>query len=65
MPDSAHAARTISPSTARRLAINNIHAEPDVPADHSTAAAIRRAIEELALFLGAQDIAYPARIPAG
>jgi uncharacterized protein YcaQ len=46
-----------------RLLINAIYAEPDAPPD--AAPAIAAAIERLATFLGATDIAYPATMPAG
>lgn len=48
----------------RVLTLNAIHAEPGAPAGHETAAAIREAIESLASFLGAKDIAYPGTVPA-
>ena len=47
----------------KRLLINAIYAEPDAPPD--AAPAIAAAIERLATFLGATDIAYPATMPAG
>jgi hypothetical protein len=47
----------------QRLVINAIYAEPDAPGDHATAEAIRAAIEELAAFCGAREIAYPEVMP--
>ncbi|HET6782040.1 MAG TPA: crosslink repair DNA glycosylase YcaQ family protein, partial [bacterium] len=49
----------------RQLHINAIFAEPDAPKDRSTGAAVARAIESLAEFLGARDIAYPSDVPSG
>jgi uncharacterized protein YcaQ len=49
----------------RRLTVNAVHAEPDAPMTGHTAHAIRTAIEELAAFLGAREIAYSERVPAG
>jgi uncharacterized protein YcaQ len=48
-----------------RLTINAVYAEPDAPMDDETAQAIAAAIQRLATFLGATDIAYPATVPAG
>ncbi len=48
-----------------RLIINAVHAEPDAPKTRKTGEAVVRAIEDLALFLGARDIAYGRRIPTG
>ena len=48
-----------------RLTINAVYAEPDAPTEAETAPAIAAAIERLATFLGATDIAYPASVPAG
>ena len=48
-----------------RLAINAVYAEPGAPADRVTARAVAQAIEDLAGFLGASDIAYDRRrVPA-
>jgi len=50
---------------AGRLRVNRVHAEPGAPRDPDTVAAIGGAIEALAGFLGATDIAYDRRrIPA-
>ncbi len=48
-----------------RLLINALHAEPDAPRDDVTARAIGTALEELATFLGARDIAYAGPMPTG
>lgn len=47
-----------------RLVINALHAEPGVPSPGSTGRAVARAIAELARFLGAREIVYPASVPA-
>ena len=44
----------------RRLVLNAVHAEPGAPA---AGRAIRGAVEELAAFVGAEDVAYPADVP--
>lgn len=44
----------------RRLVLNGMHAEPRAPA---AGRAIRRAVEDLAAFVGAEDVAYPAETP--
>jgi len=49
----------------QRLHINATYAEPGAPMDKPTAAAIATAIENLAAFLGAADIAYSERVPKG
>ncbi|MEO8612908.1 MAG: crosslink repair DNA glycosylase YcaQ family protein [Chloroflexota bacterium] len=49
----------------KRLYINNVYAEPDAPMNKSTAAAAAAAIESLATFLGAADIAYAENVPSG
>lgn len=49
----------------KRLYINNVYAEPDAPMNKTTAAAVAAAIESLATFLGAADIAYTENVPAG
>ena len=48
-----------------RLIVNAVHAEPEAPKTSETGRAVVRAIEELAAFLGARDIAYCRRIPTG
>jgi uncharacterized protein YcaQ len=50
---------------AKRLHVNAVHAEPDAPHDGQAGQAIARAIEELAEFLGAREIAYGERVPEG
>jgi uncharacterized protein len=49
----------------KRFTINALYAEPNAPMDKRTARAIRDATEELATFLGANDIAYPRKMPKG
>ncbi|HLF24737.1 MAG TPA: crosslink repair DNA glycosylase YcaQ family protein [Anaerolineae bacterium] len=47
------------------LTINAVYAEPDAPTTRTTARAVAQAIQALALFLGAKDIAYNRRrVPA-
>ncbi len=48
-----------------RLTINALYAEPDAPMTDEAAQAIAAAITNLATFLGATDIVYPATVPAG
>ncbi len=48
---------------ALRLNLNAIYAEKTAPRDTRTARAIHNAIETLATFLGAREIAYPRRMP--
>jgi uncharacterized protein YcaQ len=48
-----------------RLLVKAVHAEEDAPRTATTARAVRRAVEELAGFLGARAIEYPHRLPAG
>ena len=47
------------------LTINGIWAEADAPKDRPTGTAVKRAIEDLARFLGATDVRYSKKIPAG
>lgn len=47
---------------ARRLVLNAVHAEEGAPVDAGPAVA--EAVEELAAFLGAEDVAYPTDMPA-
>jgi uncharacterized protein YcaQ len=57
----------IDPAYDRRqrvLKLNSIHAEPDAPKTAQDARAVRGAIESLAAFLGAKDIAYPEAVPS-
>ena len=48
-----------------RLHIHAVHAENHAPLDRRTGRAIRDAIEELAVFLGATDVHYSHLVPAG
>jgi uncharacterized protein len=50
---------------AKRLTINAIYAEPDAPMSLQVARDIAAAIQNLASFLGAQEIAYGDQIPEG
>jgi uncharacterized protein YcaQ len=47
-----------------RLLINSVHAEPGAPGDKEVASKIREKIAKLAEFLGAEEVAYTARVPA-
>lgn len=47
------------------LRVNAVYAEDDAPRDAATARAVKDAIEELAAFLRAKQIAYTDRIPEG
>jgi uncharacterized protein len=47
----------------KRLNINAIYAEPDAPTGTETARAVAGAIEELASFLGAREVAYTSQVP--
>ncbi len=49
----------------KRLSINAVHAEPGAPLSHDVGRDISAAIEELATFLGANEIAYSERVPEG
>ena len=49
----------------RRLTINAVYAEPDASKSKETARAVASAIEELGVFLGAEEIFYGRRVPAG
>jgi uncharacterized protein len=48
-----------------RLAINAIYREPGAPKDAKTGRAVKKAIEQLATFLGAKSISYPDERPSG
>jgi hypothetical protein len=48
---------------ANRLNINAVYAEPGAPATHSTGRAVAAAVQELATFLGAKEIAYTDQVP--
>jgi hypothetical protein len=50
--------------TRGRLAVNALHLEPGASASKKTGAAVAGAIQDLAVFLGATDIALPAEMPA-
>ncbi|MGA7732940.1 MAG: crosslink repair DNA glycosylase YcaQ family protein [Chloroflexia bacterium] len=50
---------------AKRLNVNNVYAEPNAPMDLATGKAIAGAIEDLAAFIGARDIAYGENVPEG
>jgi uncharacterized protein YcaQ len=50
---------------AQRLNINAVYAEPDAPQDAETGRAIAGAIQDLACYLGAKDVAYTERVPEG
>lgn len=47
------------------LNVNAVYAEPDAPQNGDTALAIGSAVEQLAAFLGAKNIAYTDRMPQG
>ena len=49
----------------KRLTINAVYAEPAAPMTRAAARSIRGAIEDLATFLGANQIAYGKRVPDG
>jgi len=49
----------------KRLNVMNVYAEPDAPMTAGTGRAVSGAIEELATFLGAKEIAYGENVPAG
>lgn len=49
----------------KRLNVMNVYAEPDAPMTAATGRAVAGAIEELATFLGAKEIAYGDNVPAG
>ncbi len=48
-----------------RLTVNAVYAEPDAPVDRETGRAVAGAIAELGRFLGAREIVYTERVPAG
>jgi uncharacterized protein YcaQ len=48
-----------------RLTINAVYAEPQAPMTDEAARAIGGAVEELGAFLGAKEIVYGERVPAG
>jgi len=48
----------------KRLMINSVHAEPGAPADKEVASKVGDAIQRLAKFLGAKEVAYSSRVPA-
>lgn len=47
----------------KRLDVYNVYAEPDAPKSVKTGRAVAQAIEELAAFLGAEQIAYGENVP--
>lgn len=47
------------------LTINGVWAETGAPKDRPTGIAVKGAIEDLARFLGATEVRYPKRVPAG
>jgi len=49
----------------KQLTINAVHAEPDAPMSAEVGPSIRQAIEELATFVGAGEIAFTDRVPEG
>jgi uncharacterized protein len=51
--------------TRQRLTINAVYAEPYAPTTTETARQIAQAINELGSFLGAREIVYGRRVPAG
>ena len=56
----------IAPTLLRdqaRLAVKAVYAEPGAPRDRATGRAVAGAIEELARFLGAREIAYGRTLP--
>jgi uncharacterized protein YcaQ len=46
-----------------RLMINAVYLEPDAPTSQEVALAVVGAINELALFLGAQEVVYDEPVP--
>lgn len=58
----------ISPIMLRdqgRLSVEAVYAEPDAPMDRTTGRAVAGAIEMLANFLGAREVSYGQKVPAG
>ncbi len=47
------------------LNINAVYAEPDAPMDVDTASEVAAAIDDLMIFLGAEEVVYGDRIPEG
>jgi uncharacterized protein YcaQ len=50
---------------SRRLEVEAVYAEDDAPLTAETGRAVRQAIEEMAHFLGAKEIVYGEKLPAG
>ncbi len=50
---------------AKRLNVSNVYAEPDAPMTAATGRAVADSIEELARFLGAEEIVYGENVPRG
>jgi hypothetical protein len=46
-----------------KLLVNSVHAEPDAPRDKEVVSKIGETIEELAGFLGAEEVVYTGRVP--
>jgi hypothetical protein len=58
----------IDPALDRKrqvLTIQAVYAEPDAPLTKETGLAIARAVQELAVFVGAKDIVYTGQVPEG
>ena len=49
--------------SARRLRIRAVHAEPEAPSDGFAIARVRRASDDLAAFLGAEDVTFDGAVP--
>ena len=49
----------------KRLNVLSVHAEPGAPTDKETAAKLGGTLRELAEFLGAKEVEYSGRVPAG
>jgi len=47
------------------LNINAVYAEPDAPMDVDTSSEVAAAIDDLMIFLGAEEMVYGDRIPEG
>ena len=46
-----------------KLLVNSVHAEPDAPRDKEVVSKIGETLEELAGFLGAEEVVYTVRVP--
>jgi uncharacterized protein YcaQ len=49
----------------KQLMVNAVYAEPDAPMNAATGRAVAGTIAELGQFLGAKDVVYGERVPAG